>query len=106
MTTNQFVPLLTAENKYVPANPYVERCGRYEFFGRLDDATQFCTVYDAETGRPAGTLSRRRVIERTGPVWTLYNLNGEVLRKWFFAPTYSALARGTVLKLNRQNGGR
>lgn len=66
----------------------------YEFMPALSDSAQHVTVYRAETGRPVGTLARRRVYDRTGPVWTLYGTDGALLRSVRYVPTsYATLAR-------------
>jgi hypothetical protein len=89
----------TEANEYDATNPYVTGVDSFDFMGRLDDAAQYATVY--RNDRPVGTLQRRPVISRTGPVWTLYAIDGTLLRKWFFAPRYAVLARGTARELNR-----
>lgn len=108
-----YQPMNIAANEYDASNPYVEGCGEYEFMPRLDDSTQYSTVYrtrqelgGGSTSKPVGTLSRRPSIYRTGAVWTLYATDGTLLRQWFFAPRYAALARGTVTKLVRFAEGR
>lgn len=86
-------------NRFEPANPYCEREQDLEFMPRLDDSTQYATVY--VSGRPVATLQRRRVMDRSGPVWTLYATDGALVRKWFFRPSYVALAKATRLALVR-----
>ena len=44
----------------------------------VDDSTQWVTVYD-QHGLVAGTLTRRRVLSRTGPYWSFANRDGEVI---------------------------
>jgi hypothetical protein len=86
-------------NRHEPANPYVETLDGLEFMPRLDDSTQYSTVYRG--ARPLGTLQRRRVMERTGPVWTLYATDGTLLKRWFHRPTYAALARGASYQISK-----
>lgn len=86
-------------NQYEPANPYVETLDGLEFMPRLDDSAQYATVFAGE--RPVGTLQRRRITERSGPVWTLYARDGTLIRKWFFRPSYRALAKATAVALGR-----
>jgi hypothetical protein len=86
-------------NSHEPANPYVETLDGFEFMPRLDDSTQYSTVYRG--ARPMGTLQRRRVMERSGPVWTLYATDGTLLKRWFHRPSYVALARGASYQISK-----
>lgn len=89
----------TEANEWDDSNPYVTGVDDLEFLPRLDDSTQYSTVYAG--GRPVGTLQRRMAIARSGPFWTLYATDGALVRKWFFPPRYAVLARGTARALGR-----
>lgn len=92
----------TEANEWNEANAYVTGCDELEFMPRLDDSTQYSTVFVAE--RPVATLARRQASAfGRGPVWTLYATDGALVRVWHFAPSYAALARGTALALRKAN---
>jgi hypothetical protein len=90
----------TEENRWNADNAYVTGVDELEFSPRLDDSTQFSTVFAGE--RPVATLARRQASAfGRGPVWTLYATDGALVRVWHFAPSYRALARATKLALIR-----
>jgi hypothetical protein len=79
---------------YGNSNPEVVEFDGFEFMPALSDSAQHITVYVAATGRPVGTLARRRVMDREGAIWTVYATDGSLLRKVRYVPTsYTALAR-------------
>lgn len=89
----------TEANEWDAGNAYVTGVDGLEFSPRLDDSTQYSTIYRG--ARPLATLQRRRATERRGPVWTLYATDGTKLREWRFAPTYAALARGASYQVSK-----
>jgi hypothetical protein len=72
----------------------------------LDDATQYATIYTLTvvngnpTGTPVGTLERARVLDKTF-AWKLFNVLGECVYTWRFAPrSYQALLNTAANALN------
>lgn len=49
----------------------------------ITDATQYATLY--RDGAPIATLNRRRVIDKTGPVWKAFNTKGVLVREFRIA---------------------
>jgi hypothetical protein len=78
---------------------YVEAIDGLEFMPRLDDAAQYSTIFRG--AKPLGTLQRRRVMDRSGPVWTLYATDGTKLREWHFRPSYGALAKAASYHISK-----
>lgn len=89
----------TEANQWDAENPYVTGVDGLEFMPRLDDSTQYSTVYRG--AKPLGTLQRRRVMDKTGPVWALYTTDGTLLKRWFHRPSYAALARGASYQISK-----
>ena len=74
----------------------------YVSFGKtieieLDDSTQYATVRThgvvkgLPDGYPLATLERRRVLDKKGPVWKLYDNRGELIHFWMYSPDYQSL---------------
>lgn len=67
----------------------------------LDDSTQFATVW-SDDDRPLATLRRRHAFDpRDDPRWKMFNLHGEVIRKWFLPTSYERLIRDVERQLDR-----
>lgn len=58
----------------------------------IHTSTQYATAYRDD--KPVCTLARRRVMEKTGPVWRVYDLQGvEILRFGYTPPIERMRAR-------------
>lgn len=102
-TCRQYLPRPAASLSNVQENYPVESINSptdLTFFPPLNDACQYSTCYRDD--KPVATLNRRRVSERTGPVWQLYATDGTRLSGTYLT-RYRSVARFAAQVLMQQH---
>lgn len=65
----------------------------------VGDDTQHTTIYYGE--EPYATAQRRSVIDKRGPVWRLFNTNGQQIGAIWFVHDYEKLASIMISRVQK-----